>query len=53
MSQQTLTSDEAEAIYLAAVDARKYLWFSRDLATLNSALKKLRKATTLIIAQED
>ena len=49
---ETLTADEANALYEAAEYARKNRWQSfggDDLAQLNSAVRKLRRADVLRI----
>ena len=50
--EQTLTVEEADALFEAASDARKHLWTRRDLTSLNSALRKMRRATTIHFAPE-
>jgi len=51
MSTQVLTAEEADALFEAAEFARKNSWHTNHLgdrlAVLNSAVRKLRRATTL------
>jgi len=53
MITKTLTAEEADALFEAAEFARKNSWHTRHLgdrlATLNRAVSKLRRATTLHI----
>lgn len=52
MKTKTLTAEEAEALFEAAEYARKNQWGAKDLAPLNSAIRKLRHANQLIIEEE-
>lgn len=52
MTTVTMTAAEAEALFEAAEYARKQRW-GNDPAALNRAVSKLRRASTLIIEQEE
>jgi hypothetical protein len=54
---EVLSAEEAEALYEAAEFARKNSWhinhLGERLALLNSAVRKLRRAETLHIQEEE
>lgn len=56
MTTVTMTAEEADALFEAAEFARKNSWHTNHLGdrlkNLNSAVRKLRRATTIHIEQE-